>query len=183
MNIEWKEEHIEYLRECANKGLSGSEMAEELSKRFSIHLTRNAIIGKAHRLGIKFGKSSSKKIEFITEKKVGNKVKAIRQPVKREDRQILEIKPKKDLQLKTISILADKKRMHDFYNPNAFGVELIDLREGQCRYPMGDVRTNDLLFCGEPIDKTKQSSYCSYCHTVVYMPIRKYQEMTATRNK
>lgn len=43
----WTEEEITQLRKLAREGLSGAQIAE----RFGI--TRNAILGKCHRLGIK----------------------------------------------------------------------------------------------------------------------------------
>lgn len=46
--MSWTEERIEKLQQLWDKGLSASQIAEELGD-----VTRNAVIGKAHRLGLK----------------------------------------------------------------------------------------------------------------------------------
>ena len=45
----WTDERVEKLRELWDKGLSASQIAKELGEG----VTRNAVIGKAHRLGLK----------------------------------------------------------------------------------------------------------------------------------
>lgn len=47
--MSWTDERIELLRKLWEKGLSASQIAEELAGG----VTRNAVIGKAHRLGLK----------------------------------------------------------------------------------------------------------------------------------
>jgi len=44
----WTEERVEKLRELWDKGLSASQIAKELAEG----VTRNAVIGKAHRMGL-----------------------------------------------------------------------------------------------------------------------------------
>lgn len=47
--MSWTDERIELLKRLWEKGLSASQIAEELGEG----VTRNAVIGKAHRLGLK----------------------------------------------------------------------------------------------------------------------------------
>lgn len=44
----WTEDRVEKLRELWDKGLSASQIAKELAEG----VTRNAVIGKAHRMGL-----------------------------------------------------------------------------------------------------------------------------------
>lgn len=44
----WTDERVEKLRELWDKGLSASQIAKELAEG----VTRNAVIGKAHRMGL-----------------------------------------------------------------------------------------------------------------------------------
>ena len=44
----WTDERVEKLRELWDKGLSASQIAKELGEG----VTRNAVIGKAHRMGL-----------------------------------------------------------------------------------------------------------------------------------
>ena len=166
--ITWTDEMVQMLRELSQEALSATQMAERLGDKFGRKFTRNAIIGKAHRLNLEFGKSVAQKEEI--KKKLPAK-----KPI-----QILAIKPKKNLVLKTITILAEapEKPIHAFANPAAVGVNLQEVREGQCKYPLGDVRTNDLLFCGAPAN-SRHKTYCKYCYSIVYMPLTKYRKMQA----
>jgi len=45
--MEWTAERVELLKELWGEGLSARQIAETLG-----HVTRNAVIGKAHRLGL-----------------------------------------------------------------------------------------------------------------------------------
>ncbi len=47
VSMEWTAERVELLKELWGEGLSARQIAESLG-----HVTRNAVIGKAHRLGL-----------------------------------------------------------------------------------------------------------------------------------
>lgn len=53
----WTEDRIEILRKLWDEGLSASQIAKQLGE----NVTRNAVIGKAHRLGLKSRPSPVKK--------------------------------------------------------------------------------------------------------------------------
>lgn len=53
----WTDDRIEILRKLWDDGLSASQIAKELGE----NVTRNAVIGKAHRLGLKSRPSPVKK--------------------------------------------------------------------------------------------------------------------------
>jgi GcrA cell cycle regulator len=58
MNMSWTDERIEQLRSMWEKGLTASQIADELGG-----VSRNAVIGKAHRLGLKSRPSPVKATE------------------------------------------------------------------------------------------------------------------------
>jgi len=170
--INWTDEMVEDLKKYIGQGLSGGQIAAKLTLKFNEHYSRNSIIGKAHRIGILLGKK-------VGANKISNKLKI--SDVKKKSKNVIEdIKPKKDLKLSTITILAEpvKNKTQIFPNPKALGVTLMDLSEGMCKYPLGDVKNDDIRFCGAIAD-SKHRSYCSHCYPIVYMTIRKYREMTA----
>jgi hypothetical protein len=168
--IAWTDEMVQMLRELAEGPLSASEMAAKLEARFGEPFTRNSVIGKAHRMNISFGKSKAQKIEVKKTVKV------------KEEKTKIFNKPPKNKPVKKIKFVVPKSSvMHKFSNPAALSLELLYLKEGQCRYPLGDVETNNIRFCAAPVNNFKNSSYCSYCYPIVYMPIRKYREMTAKK--
>jgi hypothetical protein len=54
--IVWRDEVIDTLRKLQAEGLSASQIALHLNQAFEISLTRNAVIGKLHRMGLSSGK-------------------------------------------------------------------------------------------------------------------------------
>jgi len=66
--MSWTDERIDALKTLWDKGLSASQIAKELGE----NVTRNAVIGKAHRLGLK-SRPSPVKTERKTVKKVAKK--------------------------------------------------------------------------------------------------------------
>src|SRR5215204_245413 len=76
--MSWTDERIERLRAMWTKGATASQIAEELGG-----VSRNAVIGKAHRLGlesrpspVKAGEEKQKKIKTPSIPKVGKPVSA-----------------------------------------------------------------------------------------------------------
>jgi GcrA cell cycle regulator len=162
LSISWTKAMVELLEKEAKNGLSAQEISVKLTNKYKINFSRNSVIGKAHRLKIKVGR----------QKLVEVKVKP--QPVKKE------IEPKPDLvEKKEVTHEDVKYQEGKFRNPLAISVKLLELKESQCRYPIGDVRTNDLVFCGAPVEIGKSTPYCSHCHGIVYYP-SKYQAKKAT---
>ncbi len=69
----WTDERIDRLRALWDKGLSASQIAKELGEG----VTRNAVIGKAHRLGLKSRPSPVKTERNQVKKPVKKPVKKI----------------------------------------------------------------------------------------------------------
>lgn len=72
--LEWTAEQIGVLAHYwGEKGMSGDEVAVLFSRRYNVLISRNAIIGKAHRLNLKQGvRVSQKAIDFIARLKAEN---------------------------------------------------------------------------------------------------------------
>ena len=64
MAVEWTDERVEMLKDMWGKGFSARDIAEKLGG-----VTRNAVIGKAHRLGLSSRPSSTKKKEALPKAK------------------------------------------------------------------------------------------------------------------
>jgi len=113
--MSWTDDRIAQLKKCWDKGLSASQIAAELGEG----VTRNAVIGKAHRLGLKSRpspvKSDSKKAKTATAAKAKPKAKAA---------------PKSD---------ASKSKT----------ISLLELNERICKWPIGHPGDDDFHFCGE----------------------------------
>lgn len=117
--MSWTEERVAVLKKLWGEGKTAAEIAKELGG-----VTRNAVIGKAHRL------------------KLSNRLSPIQQTVKKAS------KPKASEE----KAPAVKKRIPKPANMDVpftgKGVKLADLKEKMCRWPIGDPQHEDFKFCG-----------------------------------
>lgn len=115
--MSWTDEHVALLKKLWGEGRTAAEIAKVLGSGF----TRNAVIGKAHRLKLS---SRLSPISSPTPKvKVANTQKI---PVTRAPRQAPLIPVKIDVK----------------------GIKLVDLKERMCRWPLGDPKDPGFNFCG-----------------------------------
>ncbi|WP_036291537.1 GcrA family cell cycle regulator [Methylosinus sp. PW1] len=47
------------------------------------------------------------------------------------------------------------------------GISILQLRNGLCRYPLGDPRAEDFCYCGAP---TRRPLYCEAHHAISFRP-------------
>ena len=114
----WTNEKIELLKKLWDEGLTASRIAHEIGD-----MTRNAVIGKAHRLGLSGrmqSKSKNSSISIVRKKK--------NSPY---NKKIIEISSQVDEPM----------------NPTPF----LDIKDGMCRWPLGEPGENDFKFCGQEI--------------------------------
>ena len=126
---DWTPERIEILKDLWNKGFSGTQIACELG-----NVSRNAVIGKVHRLGLGGRKTPSRP----RSKKQVAQLAAARGAVKRTSKP----KPK------------PKPRQMPPRPSNTIPLE--DLNDSVCRWPIGD--GPPYAFCGCKVKPG--SSYC-----------------------
>ena len=126
--MSWTTERENKLRELWKKGHSGSEIANILG-----NTTRNAVIGKAHRLKLE-ARSTSKKLSSKE---------------KKEKDSVPEIKSQKlGRKARFQALLLDK----NFEEENPTTLE--DLTDKLCRWPLGEKMQPAKFFCGrKPVEK------------------------------
>ena len=124
----WTAEKVEKLRELWKKGHTASQIASILGDK-----TRNAIIGKAHRLNLE-SRTTSKKIKS---------------KVDRENNTPTEVKTQKlGRKARFKALLIDKNFEPE--NPKKFA----ELTDKTCRWPVGHPYEKNFYFCGrEPKEK------------------------------
>jgi len=146
--MSWNDEKVNKLRNLWGKGQTASQIAEIIGG-----VSRNAVIGKAHRLNLssKIKARSIKTSQNITSRKIDNNVKL------------------KGRKIKFKSLLLDKD-----FEP-AKNLNLEELTENTCKYMEGDPDKKDSSFCGRKT--VEKFSYCPLHLMVVFQPKGKKDEI------
>ncbi len=141
--MSWTDERIGLLKKMWKDGKSAAEIAKTLGKG----VTRNAVIGKAHRMGLSGRPSPIKKPVPIAKKEAPKKevVKAAAKKTAAPE-QRSSLKPSPFMR----EAEAPKKPIKEIAPLNG-GIALVDLTERMCKWPLGDPRDDDFTFCGHPI--------------------------------
>ena len=140
--MSWTLEAEQIVREKWIQGHTGPEISQFLSE-IGIIKSRNAVIGKAHRLGLR--RSQSETLEEVPQVEV-KKSKPKPKP-----------KPKKKAAARPRpSPRVNKVDCGD-------GVSIWDLEPNSCRWPIGSERGADQRFCGAPAENSISGDGPPYC--------------------
>lgn len=147
-NNGWPVEHDAILRRMAAEGHSGAVIGQVLGK------SRNAILGRAWRMGVKLAGSPPPRVSRP------------RFPPKPKPARIAKLaKPKgrMDISIKGAVKFSAPPTPVPIETPGENAKPLLDLTFGDCRWPVndGEDSTHGFLFCADP--KTLESPYCA-CH-------------------
>ena len=147
--MSWTDEKVAKLKELWGKGNTASQIAEIIGG-----ISRNAVIGKAHRLNL----SSKIKTRIATSNK-------------NYDNSIDEknVKLKRGRKSKFKSLIIEK----DFEPENPKQLEELD--ENSCKWPIGHPDENSFYFCGR--SSLKDFSYCKLHLLYAYQPKGKKEEI------
>ena len=148
--MSWNEEKISKLKELWGKGNTASQIAEIIGG-----LSRNAVIGKAHRLNL----SAKIKTRTATTNKNFD--------IAEEDR---NVKTKKNRGGRFKSLIIEK----DFEPEQPKQWEELD--ENSCKWPIGHPDEKGFYFCGR--SSLKDFSYCKLHLLYAYQPKGKKDEVT-----
>jgi len=153
--MSWTEEKVQKLRELWTKGHTASEIAGMLGET-----TRNAVIGKAHRLNLE--ERAPSKSKTSSEKKGPTKS----QP---------KLRGSASRKSKFKSILLDK----NFEPENPTSLE--NLTDQTCKWPSGHPDEENFYFCGrKPVDAFP---YCKlHVFTLISLKAKKRKILIRTTN-
>ena len=148
--MSWTNEKVTKLKELWGKGSTASQIAEIIGG-----VSRNAVIGKAHRLNL------SAKIKTRTATSNQNFENSL------EEKNTKHIRGRKS---KFKSLLIEK----DFEPENPKQLEELD--ENSCKWPIGHPDEKSFYFCGR--SSLKDFSYCKLHLLYAYQPKGKKEETT-----
>tara|TARA_B100001964_G_C14176468_1_gene574050 strand:- start:148 stop:636 length:489 start_codon:yes stop_codon:yes gene_type:complete len=144
----WNEEKVQRLKELWGKGQTASQIAEILG-----NVSRNAVIGKAHRLNL------SAKIIKRSKIRSSNQINYNQKNLNKKNRKI-----------KFRSLLLDKN-----FEP-AKNLSLEELTEHTCKYMEGHPNEESASFCGRKT--VEKFSYCPLHLITVFQPKGKKEDMS-----
>lgn len=161
--MSWDDGRIEQLKKLWSEGLSASQIASELGG-----VTRNAVIGKVHRLGLS-GRAKAKPAS-VARPRAKTIVKQ-QAPIMRSTgsgggggvRGNLAVAEVLDVEL-----IAQPKPRENVVIPMSRRISIMELREGVCRWPLGDPLHADFAYCGS--DCSVGKTYCEAHARIAFQP-------------
>jgi len=186
--MSWTEERVETLKRMWAEGQSASQIAKELGG-----VTRNAVIGKVHRLGLSNragGSPSATTAKPAAKEKPAKPAKPARPAAKKADtaaeptamepaaetpgptparKPIIPagqpLPPQPSANEISPEALASVREVEK----KAKKISLMELTERTCKWPIGDPATPDFWFCGLPVQQGKP--YCEAHVGVAFQPM------------
>ena len=156
--MSWTDERVEKLKKLWADGLSASQIAGELGGG----VTRNAVIGKVHRLNL------------------SGRAKPAGGATPRTHRPRVASAPRTSSRPMSIGNTALKvhvvsqprpvlQPIEEIVVPISLRTTILGLTDQTCKWPIGDPSLEDFHFCGH---KPRESSpYCEYHSRVAYQPV------------
>lgn len=161
--MSWSNERVELLKKLWGEGLSASQIAAELSE-----MSRNAVIGKIHRLGLS-GRAKTPQAERQPKADtMKNRATTPRAAAKVHRPTAAATEPVDAMAEE--ALLAVKEEIPPPKATNLVGLKgLMELTESTCRWVTGDVSHDSFYFCG---DRTKPGvPYCAHHARIAYQPV------------
>ena len=159
----WTNEIVEQLKQHWIDGKSASQIASLLGNG----VTRNAVIGKVHRLGLS-GRATAPSATIPRPRRTAPP------PAHRVAGPRLGSSPPRVMRGATALALAaetlpevQEPEFESVVVPMSLRVTIVELKESMCRWPLGDPATSEFRYCGSP---AASGPYCAYHGGLAYQP-------------
>ena len=189
--MSWTEERVEILKRMWSEGQSASQIAKELGG-----VTRNAVIGKVHRLGLSNRTQTGAKPDSPSEPAdaaappqaavSGEPANTTAPPAKdaAAKQPAAATAPRAPIPMRKMIVPAGQplppQPSPNEISPEALATQreiekqakrltLMELTERTCKWPIGDPATDDFWFCGLPVQSGKP--YCEAHVNVAFQPM------------
>ncbi len=161
----WTDERVETLKKLWSEGHSASQIAKQLGG-----VTRNAVIGKVHRLGLSGRATPSRPVK---------RPPRLARPKPRVQADGSVVTPKPAAPKVAVTTAAEKEAVVSLPPmPLADGeaATIVTLRDSMCKWPIGDPADPKFAFCGR---KATSGPYCAEHARVAFQPAKKRQRKKA----
>ena len=191
--MSWSDERVELLKRLWGEGQSASQIAKELGG-----VTRNAVIGKVHRLGLSNRNGSvpaanAAPVDEAEDEATAEAAKPAAKPApKPAAKPAAQAEPEEEEAADAVAATVRVKAIipagqplppqpsANEINPEALAkvseiekkakrLTLMELTERTCKWPVGDPATDDFWFCGLPVQTGKP--YCEAHVGVAFQPM------------
>ena len=159
----WTEERHEELKRLYKLGLSSSQICKEMGAS-----SRNAIIGKIHRLGL------HKEGRLILPPRAN---KPITIKALKPQRQSKIFKPR----VPPKPQLVETNEVIELFTPTINHIGFFELTKINCHFPIGDPQNHDFSFCGNKA--MQKSHYCKFHHALTHEKVRNAVQKQVTYRK
>ena len=165
----WTDERVELLKKLWMEGLSASQIAGELGEG----VTRNAVIGKVHRLKLSArakptntaprsrpaARPAARRVASPSPASMSSHMSAKPRPAMTSRPQVigataLAMQPEMTAELYVAPAPAE------LFIPEDKRLSLLQLNEHTCKWPIGDPLTKDFYFCGQ--HSQESGPYCEF---------------------
>ena len=177
--MSWTEDRVDVLKKMWGEGKSASQIAKELGG-----VTRNAVIGKVHRLGLSNRSGGASPAKPAAKEKATAKPKAAEKPKASPDPKPTTLAPAKVIPRPKLVVTAGQplppQPSANEISPEALAsvrevekkankLSVMQLTERTCKWPVGDPATDDFWFCGLTVQQGKP--YCEAHVGVAFQPM------------
>jgi GcrA cell cycle regulator len=162
--MSWTDEKVERLKQHWMEGRSASQIASLLGDG----LTRNAVIGKVHRLGLA-GRAKSPSVGVARPRRPAPPPAAQRAAARR----LAAPAPRMTrgataLALAPEALSEAEQVFESVVVPMSLRVTIVELKEAMCRWPLGDPASSEFRYCGSP---AASGPYCAYHGGLASQPV------------
>ena len=173
----WTDERVEVLKKLWAEGLSARQIADQLGG-----VTRNAVIGKVHRLGLsgratpprsKAARPRKKRVDTVVPISGGGTGQGKVSSVKERASAAVAAKaanPQQSAGLENFPT-ALLTPVDELVIPKKDRVTMETLKESHCKWPIGDPAEEDFHFCGHA--RHGEGVYCEFHAAKAYQPSRR----------
>ncbi len=150
----WTDERVEELKKLWSEGLSASQIAKQLGG-----VTRNAVIGKVHRLGLSGRATPSRPARRPAKPSRPRTTTASIEPVR-------TARPSPSAPTVVTSAPVEPAVL-----PSGEFATVLTLKDSMCKWPIGDPAQSSFRFCGRGTNASH--AYCDAHANMAYQPSQK----------